>query len=129
MTDNPRSILLQRARRRTAAIVIGTLAGTGMLTVGIAATTQQASGQNGGTTSETTSGSNSDSERWGDSPNDVFGWRLLGLGLGQLRRRDPLVMSVSTTWQDWSCVVRVTLATGEGTDLAAATPARPWPDG
>lgn len=30
-------------------------------------------------------------------------------------------MSVSRTWQDWSCEVRVTLATGDGTDLVAAT--------
>ena len=30
-------------------------------------------------------------------------------------------MSVSRTWQDWSCEVRVSLATGDGTDLLAAT--------
>lgn len=30
-------------------------------------------------------------------------------------------MSVSTTWRAWSCGVRVTLATGDGADLVAAT--------
>ena len=30
-------------------------------------------------------------------------------------------MSVSTTWQDWSCLVRVTLANGGDADLAPAT--------
>ena len=38
-------------------------------------------------------------------------------------------MSVSTTWQDWSCRVRVTLATGDGADLAAATRIVREPDG
>jgi thiamine biosynthesis lipoprotein len=30
-------------------------------------------------------------------------------------------MSVSTSWQDWSCLVRVTLADGDNADLAPAT--------
>ena len=59
MTDNPRTTLLHRARRRTAAIVLGTLAGTGLLTIGIAATAQQASDAGGGTTSDQSSGTRS----------------------------------------------------------------------
>lgn len=67
MTENPRTSLLRRARRRTAAIVLGTLAGTGLLTVGIAATTQQATGDDGDTTSDTTSES---SEHTSDDTSD-----------------------------------------------------------
>lgn len=68
MTENPRTALLQRARHRTAAILIGTMAGTGLLTVGIAATAQQAAGHDSGTprattddNSESTSGDSSES--------------------------------------------------------------------
>lgn len=32
-------------------------------------------------------------------------------------------MSVMTTWRDWSCLVRVTLGSGDGRDLVAATEA------
>ena len=63
MTENPRTSLLQRARHRTAAILIGTMAGTGLLTIGIAATAQQAAGHDGGTpraTTDDTSESTSD---------------------------------------------------------------------
>lgn len=78
MTENPRTSLLQRARRRTAAIVIGTLAGTGLLTVGIATTAQQAAGHDSGTprartddTSESSSTSDSTSEGTSDAQPPV----------------------------------------------------------
>ena len=54
MTDNPRSTLLQQARRHTATIVIGTLAGTGVLTVGIAATAAAGAHAGDDPTSDTT---------------------------------------------------------------------------
>jgi len=76
MTENPRTSLLRLARRRTAAIVIGTLAGTGLLTVGIAATAQQASSQDGGTPSDTTSGGTS-----GTGSDNSFGAYQSGGGV------------------------------------------------
>ncbi len=127
MTENPRTSLLRLARRRTAAIVLGTLAGTGLLTVGIAATAQQAAGQGGGTTSDTNSHTtNSGNVRQlrqlvGDQLRPAVERRLLEHGIGQLRRPDTVVMTVSTTWQDWSCSVRVTLAAGDGADLVVAS--------
>jgi hypothetical protein len=82
MTENPRSILLQRARRRTAAIVMGALAGTGLLTAGIAATAQQASGLHTGTPGDTTSGSTSGGQQASGSSGDSTGGVSSSTGSG-----------------------------------------------
>ena len=130
MTDNPRSILLQRARRRTAAIVIGALAGTGLLTVGIAATAPAGHRprQRRDDAATPRRGTNVRQRAVGRLVRQLDRHRerrRRAHALGRLRRREPLVMSVTTTWRDWSCRVRVTLADRRRTDLAAATSARP----
>jgi hypothetical protein len=73
MTQNPRPPLLHRARRRTAAIVIGTLAGTGVLTAALAASAQQA------TVSEPT-GSTGTTTRQGTGSADTSGSSSSGVG-------------------------------------------------
>jgi hypothetical protein len=82
MTDNPRTSLLRLARRRTAAIVLGTLAGTGLLTVGIAATAQQAAGEDGGPTNDTISGSTSGTTSGGTSDTQQSGGVSSSTGSG-----------------------------------------------
>jgi hypothetical protein len=78
MTENPRSTLLRRARRSTAGIVLGTLAGTGLLTVAIATTAQQVAGQDpiGTPTTEQPDGSS------GTSGGSGFGSSASGVGPG-----------------------------------------------
>lgn len=78
MTDNSRSSLLRRARTRTAGIALGALAGTGLLTLAIATTSQQAASgtvdDTGGTTGSTTrSGSSGSSSTSSDSSGSSTG--------------------------------------------------------
>ena len=79
MIDKTRSTLLQQARRHTSTIVIGTLAGTGVLTVGIALTADGAFGDDGDTPSADPVSDSGDQKPggiwsgWGDDDSDDDG--------------------------------------------------------
>ena len=131
MTDNPRSTLLRRARRRTAAIVIGTLAGTGLLTVGIAAAQgafgdepvhQRRPGGRPGDRDERRSG------RAGVTTTRTTTRTASSDAASSTARAAPTAGATRHerhhAWQDWSCLVRRDpVETARDADLARGRPA------